>query len=569
MQADFLKFLWFVWTRVLSLPVPTRVQLDVGRFLATGPRRRFIQAFRGVGKSFLTCAYVVWRLWKDPNLKVVIVSANETLANECATLIKQIIDHPAGDGLWDELRPKPGQRTSTLAFDVGPAVPDKSPSVKVVGIFGQLTGSRADIVISDDVEVPKNAETEGMREKLEARTKEYAAILKPDGEIIYLGTPQTQESIYRKLAEKGYAIRIWPARYPTPERLAAYHGHLAPLLAEEIEKDPTLCTPRGTNCGGRPTDTQRFTELDLLERETEYGPAGFLLQFQLDTSLSDGDKYPLKTRDLIVTSVNPKIAPVRLAWASSPELVLKDFANVGFDGDRLFRPMYVSPEFTEFTGSVMHIDPSGRGKDETGYVVTKFLNGMVYVRRWGGFQDGFADETLEALAVIAAEEEVNLIIAEDNFGDGMFRRLFEPVLVRKRPCALEGIKSSGQKELRMLSAIEPVLRQHRLVMDEDVVRKDLAHPDPVKRGLYQLTHLTSQRGALKHDDRLDVLALALAYWADYLNADVLKAEEEFRRKADAEFEKEFFAGTFVGQTLSRPRGGLTRGLGRSLKRTRR
>jgi len=554
---------------VLALPNPTRIQLDVARFLATGPRRRFIQAFRGVGKSFLTCAYVVWRLWNDPNLKVVIVSANETLATECATLIKQIIDHPAGDGLWDELRSKPGQRTSTLAFDVGAAVPDKSPSVKVVGIFGQLTGSRADLLISDDVEVPKNAETEGMREKLEARTKEYAAILKPGGDIIWLGTPQTQESIYRKLAEKGYAIRIWTARYPTPERLPFYREHLAPILLADIEADPSVCAPRGTNTGGRPTDTQRFSDLDLIERETEYGPAGFLLQFQLDTSLSDGDKYPLKTRDLIVTSVNPKIGPVRIAWASSTELVLKDFANVGFDGDRLFKPMYVSPEFTDFTGSVMHIDPSGRGKDETGYVVTKFLNGMVFVRRWGGFQDGFADETLAALATIAAEEEVNLIVAEDNFGDGMFRRLFEPVLARKRPCALEGIKSTGQKEARMLSALEPVMRQHRLVIDEDVVRKDLAHPDPVKRGLYQLTHLTAQRGSLKHDDRLDVLAMALAYWGDRLNADVLKAEDDYRRKADEAFEREFFKGTIIGATLSQPKGSQRRGVGRAVRSARR
>ncbi len=445
-------------------------------------------------------------------------------------------------------------------------MPDKSPSVKVVGIFGQLTGSRGDLVISDDVEVPKNAETEGMREKLEARTKEYAAILKPGGDIIWLGTPQTQESIYRKLAEKGYAVRIWTARYPTQARLSFYREHLAPLLLADMERDPSLCVPRGTTLGGASTDTARFSDLDLLERETEYGPAGFLLQFQLDTSLSDGDKYPLKTRDLIVTSVNPRIAPVRLAWASSPDLILKDYANVGFDGDRFFRPMYASPDFADFTGSVMHIDPSGRGKDETGYVVTKFLNGMVFVRRWGGFQDGFCDETLEALATVAAEEEVNLIVAEDNFGDGMFRRLFEPVLARKRVCALEGIKSTGQKEARMISFIEPVLRQHRLVVDEDVIRRDLAHPDPVRRGLYQLTHLTSQRGSLKHDDRLDVLALALQYWSQYLNADTLKAEADYRRKADAAFEREFFAGTIVGAIVSQPKGGMARGRGRPVRR---
>ncbi|WP_281278048.1 phage terminase large subunit [Novosphingobium umbonatum] len=552
LQENFLKFIWYVWKYVMLLPQPTRVQLDVARYLQLGPARRFIQAFRGVGKSFLTCAYVVWRLWKDPQLKVVIVSANETLATECATLIKQIIEHSAGDGLWDELRPKMGQRTSALAFDVGPAVPDKSPSVKVVGIFGQLTGSRADLLISDDVEVPKNAETESMREKLEGRTAEYAAILKPDGEIVYLGTPQSQESIYRRLPEKGYEVRIWPARYPTADRFSNYKDHLAPILKEDMERDPSLCKPVASTLGGKPTDPARFSELDLMSREQELRAAAFLLQMQLDTSLSDADKYPLKTKDLMVMDIDRKIAPVRVAWGSGPELALKDLANVGFDGDRLHRPMYLSPEFSEFTGSVLHVDPSGRGKDETAYCVTKFLNGVIYVRQWGGLNDGYADSTLHALAKIAADEEVNLVVTESNFGDGMFNRLLEPVLARYRAVPVEEVKSSGQKELRILSLLEPLLAQHRLAIDTSVVRKDLAFPDTVKRGLYQLTHLTAQRGALKHDDRLDVLALAAAYWTQYLNRDQMKAEEDWKRREEAKWEKEFFSGTIIKEAPVEP-----------------
>lgn len=549
---------------MLLLPEPTRIQYDVARYLQLGPAKRFIQAFRGVGKSFLTCAYVVWRLWKDPQIKVVIVSANETLATECATLIAQIINHPSGTGLWDELKPRMGQRTSALAFDVGPAVPDKSPSVKVVGIFGQLTGSRADLLISDDVEVPKNAETEAMREKLEGRTAEYAAILKPNGEIIYLGTPQSQESIYRRLPEKGYQVRIWPARYPTPDRIINYQGHLAPILLADMESTPDICKAVGSTLGGKPTDPARFNELDLMAREQELRAAAFLLQMQLDTSLSDADKYPLKTRDLVIMDVDRKIAPMRVAWGSGPELVLKDLANVGFDGDRLHRPMYIANEFQEFTGSVMHIDPSGRGKDETAYCVTKFLNGMVFVRQWGGLTDGYSEATLAALAKIAADEEVNLVITESNFGDGMFNRLLEPVLARVRPVPVEEVKSSGQKELRMLSLLEPLLASHRLVIDTGVVRKDLAFPDTVKRGLYQLTHLTSQRGSLKHDDRLDVLALAAAYWTQYLNRDQLKAEEEWKRKEEEKWEKAFFSGTIIKEAPSDPQVNLRRARGRSM-----
>jgi hypothetical protein len=540
--------------------------LDIARFLVSGKRRRFIQAFRGVGKTFLTAAYVVWRLWKNPDMKIMIVSANEAFATEIAQFIKQIIEHDAGDNLWAELRSRPGQRTSALIFDVGPAKADKSPSVKAVGITGQLTGSRADLVISDDVEVPKNSETETMREKLEGKTKEYAAILKPDGEIIYLGTPQSEQSIYRKLPEKGYEVRIWPSRYPLAEKLANYGGFLAPMLMADLEADPELMKPVASTLGGAPTDPGRFTDLDLMERENEYRSAGFLLQYQLDTTLSDLERFPLKMRDLIVTDVDLKVAPARLVWGSSPELAHKDLENVGFDGDRLHRPMHCSPDFLPFTGTAMHIDPSGRGRDRTTYCITKFLCGYIFVVAWGGFQDGYGPQTLAALAKLASDHEVNIIVPEDNFGDGMFGKLLEPYVNALRPCRIEGVRAKGQKELRIVGALEPVMRQHRLVMDTNVLRADLKQP-VVHSGLYQITHMSEARGALKHDDMADVLAMAVTHWVEYLNADAKRAEDERKKKAEAEFERRFFS-QIVGSSFTKPASGVAarRGVGRPRRR---
>jgi hypothetical protein len=227
--------------------------------------------------------------------------------------------------------------------------------------------------------------------------------------------------------------------------------------------------------------------------------------------------------------------------------------------------MYASPEFTDFTGAVLHIDPSGRGKDETAYCVTKFLNGMVFIRRWGGFQDGYSEETLVGLADIAAEEQVKAVVVETNFGDGMFEKLFEPVMARRGyRCPVEGQRVSGQKEARIIATLEPVLKQHRLVMDTAVVRADLAHPDGAKRGLYQLTHITNQRGALKHDDRLDVLAQCVGYWTTYLNRDVEKAESEWKQKQAEKWEKEFFRNARTAFEPDRGRE-RRRGAGRRLR----
>ena len=576
LKGSFALFLAYVWVRVLRLPKPTRVQRDISDFLANGPRRRFIAAFRGVGKTFITAAYIVWRLWREPDLKIMVVSANERFAHKIASFIHTLIG--ATDVVsyeyvpWAELKARSGQKNSTLEFDVGPAGPSKDPSVAAFGITGQITGGRADLILFDDIEVPKNSETEALREKLVDRAAEAAAILKPDGEVVYLGTFQSMASIYRGLRERGYEMRVWPVRYPLEKKMHLY-GDLAPMLREDLENDPELHKPTASSLGGAPTDPDRFDDVDLMERETEWGDAGFTLQFMLDTSLSDADKYPLKTRDLIVMDTALEVTPERVAWGSSPELTIKDIDNVGFDGDRLFRPMYKSDEWLPYSGSVLEIDPSGSGADETAYVVTKFLHGYIYLRRWGGYTDGHSEETLSKLAKIAKEEKVNLVRVEGNFGDGMFSRLLEPHLRRlDYTVAIENHKVSGMKESRIINNILPILKSHRLVIDAEALRSDIAMARSGSKasgegsrmersGLYQLTHMQNMRGALRKDDRVDVLSNAMTYWQDYLNADAADAEAKRRAKETAEFERKLFS-TSIQQRFGR-RARPSRGRGRS------
>ena len=66
------------------------------------------------------------------------------------------------------------------------------------------------------------------------------------------------------------------------------------------------------------TDPDRFDNDDLIEREASMGRSNFMLQFQLDTSLSDAEKFPLKMADLVITSVNPTEAPDNVIWCSDP-----------------------------------------------------------------------------------------------------------------------------------------------------------------------------------------------------------------------------------------------------------
>lgn len=514
--------MYMVWKH-LNLPEPTPVQYDIAKYLQHGPRRSVIEAFRGVGKSWETCAFVCWVLWNDPQLKIEIVSASKDRADANATFIKRLIHEMP---VLQHLRPGQDQRDSMLIFDVGPATPDPAPSVKAAGITGQITGSRADILIADDIEVPNNSATQMMRDKLSEAVKEFDAILKPGGRIIYLGTPQTEMSLYNALPERGYEIRIWPALYPELKKINSYQGRLAPMVTKALEKDATL--------QGKPVDPKRFNEQDLMERAASYGRAGFALQFMLDTSLSDGDRYPLKLQDLIVMNLNPTMAHVKLAWAAAPEVTINDLPAVGLTGDRFYRPMWTAQDMTEYTGCVMAIDPSGRGQDETGYAIIKVLAGNLFLVAAGGLKGGYEDATLMTLANLAKVHQVNHVIIEANFGDGMYTKLITPFFAKAgHKVLVEEVKHSTQKELRIIDTLEPVLSTHRLIVDQRVIEQDYktAESDIKYSLFYQLTRITRDKGALAHDDRLDALAIAVAYWVEHMARDNDKALESIRSKA--------------------------------------
>ena len=545
--------MYVIWKH-LGLPDPTPIQYDIALYLQHGDRRRMVQAFRGVGKSWITAAFVLWRLYKNPEERILVVSASKDRADAFSVFVKRLIDEVP---LIQHLRPDPdkGQRDSIVAFDVGPSGAHQAPSVRSVGITGQLTGGRATIIIADDVEVPKNSMTQTMRDRLSESVKEFDAVLVPAGEIIYLGTPQTEMSLYNVLPERGYDIQIWPARYVAAKEVGRYRDRLAKIIQDRIITDK--------GCVGKTTDPQRFSDLDLAEREASYGRSGFALQFMLDTTLSDQDRYPLKIGDMMVMDLDRDIAPVKVSWAGSTDYLL-NMESVGFPGDRWHKPMWYSTGdqgFTPYQGSVLFIDPSGRGKDETGYAVVKMLNGMLYLMDCGGFKDGYSPATLTSLAGLAATWKVNSVVVEDNFGDGMFLELFKPYLVRQYPVSideefLKGKRATGQKERRIIDTLEPILNQHRLVVNTKLIDRDLTnyneHPGESWQKyqlFYQLTRVTKDKGALLHDDRLDALAGAVAYWVEAMDRDldtVMDRHKEDLLDADL---KSFMEG-IVGETQS-------------------
>jgi len=522
---DFRNFLYIVWKH-LNLPDPTPLQYDIAKRMEVGPDRQIVEAFRGVGKSWIASAFVCHGLLMDPTKNFLVVSASKNRASDFTTFTLRLINEIP---VLQHLVPRDEQRNSKESFDVGPAPASHAPSVKSVGITGQITGSRADVIIADDIETSANSQTELMRIKLAEAVKEFDAVIKPNGRIIFLGTPQTENSLYEKLESRGYMARIWPVRMPNDEQRERYGIRLAPYVSSS------------NIISGTTTEPTRFTDEDLTFREASYGRSGFALQFMLDPRLSDVNRYPLKLSDLVVHSLDPKRGPSHIVWSNSPDTRINDLPNVGFDGDAYFRPMQVSSEFAEYQGCVIAIDPSGRGKDETAYAIVKCLHGQLFLVDIGGFRSGYTMETLEAIVRQAKLHGCNYAVYEANFGDGMFGELIKPVFGKIHPCTIEEVKHSNQKEKRIIDTLEPVMNQHRLIVDPKVIEKDyqsIQSDGEIQeryRLFYQLSRITKDRGSLAQDDRLDALAIAVSYWVQAMARDTELAHKEHK---DEMFQKE-------------------------------
>ena len=545
LQAEYSEFSPFLGDCMDLLGFDTSpLQYDIGNFMAYGPQYLMVQAQRGQAKTTIAAIFAVWTLIHNPHYRVLVLSAGGTQANEISTLIVRIIL------TMDELecmRPDAscGDRTSVEAFDVHYSLKgiDKSPSVSCIGITGNLQGKRADLLIPDDIESSKNSRTATMRELLMDLTRDFTSI-NSTGRILYLGTPQSMDSIYNTLPSRGFTVRIWPGRYPTVDQIKNYGEMLAPYIRSRLERNPALCSGGGLLADqGQPTDPTYMTEEILQKKEQDQGPTYFQLQHMLNTALADAARFPLKLEDIILMPLGRAMKGngqdlFPLTVTRGLGLGMRDISIHGVpykmspvgpcDGDR-----------QALQGIVMYVDPAGGGKngDETGYAVTGFLNGNIFVLDAGGLPGGYGRPQMDALAETAAMWKVNTVVIEKNFGYGAFAAVWLPILREKHTCAVEEDYVTGQKELRIVETLEPMIARGALIFNESIVETDTvqtAKYEASKKALYSLFHqiskMTRERDALIHDDRADALEGACRYWAKYIAIDQQKSLEAQRKR---------------------------------------
>lgn len=523
---------------------PTWMQYDIGNYLQFGPHDLMVQAQRGEAKSTITAIYAVFCLIHDPQHRVLIVSAGGKQANEIATLVQRLIFTVP---TLECMRPdkNQGDRTSVEAFDIHYSLKgiDKSPSVACIGITGNLPGKRADLLIADDIESPKNSMNAGNRELLLTLSLEFSSIAtgRPGvpPRIVYLGTPQTSDSIYNTLPGRGFAMRIWPGRYPTPAERANYGEHLAPSLVSRMEADPSLQFGGGPlGDQGQPTDPTLFGEDVLTKKQERNGLSYFKLNFMLDTKLMDAMRFPLKPEQLVVMPGGGTRFPLTITRGYGGTAT-RSFTSSGI-GFSMMSPHEVSQETAELQGVHMQVDPAGGGAngDETGYAITGFLNGNVFVLAAGGVPGGYDFEALDKLADLAVKHKVTVISVEKNMGHGAFAKVWLPILRKKWNGHVEEEFVTGQKEQRMIGTLEPIMGRGSLIVLESVVEEDNDQTERYAQSgkrqtfslFFQMMKCTKQRGCLAHDDRLDALEGSVRHWLKQIAVDQHKIIERTEAK---------------------------------------
>lgn len=552
----------------------TDMQADIAEYMQNGPRLRMVMAQRGEAKTTLAALYAVWRLIHRPSTRVLIVSAGEQNSSDTATLIVRLIM------TWEILeclRPdrQAGDRTSTEAFDVHYALKglDRSPSIACAGITSNLPGRRADLLIPDDIESNKNGYSATQRAQLLHLSKEFSSIC-THGDILYLGTPQSKDSIYNTLPGRGFEIRIWPGRYPgiridpktgeQQDEVELYAGRLAPFVLTKLIADPSLRVGGGIDGSrGQATDPQRYTDSDLIEKELDKGPEDFQLQYMLDTSLVDAMRQQLKLSDLIVANFAPDLLPEVIGWQAAAKYEIELGADFPIPMARMYYAPPAECSFVAPKDVFMFLDPAGGGADELAAAVGCAVGPYIHILDVLGLKGGLNATNERELIRFVRDNKVSRIKCESNMGHGLFEISLRAIFnthddaedLRHIAQCISGEYSTGQKEKRIIDSLVAPMQRHRVVVHRKVFESDkkynLQHSQDARTGFsvwYQLANITTDRDSLPHDDRIEAVAGVVREFKNVLDLDAKKAAEKRREEEQKSYLRDPMGYGDVGST---------------------
>lgn len=454
--VDFPLFL-VMWNRRQNQRTPA-IHKRMARWLEEGWRkgdaRLLLMAFRSSGKSTICGLFAAWLLYTNPDLRILVIGAESALAEKLARNARRIIEkHPLTSGL------KPGRADQWARdrFTVNRSLELRDPSMLARGVSANITGTRADVIICDDVETPNTCDTPEKRRDLRERLAELNFILVPGGAALYIGTPHTYYTIYADAARREIGEKH--------EFLKGFDRFLLPVLDEE----------------GKSAWPSRFTPEDIERVKISAGPNLFASQMMLrPVNIAEG-----------------RLDPGSLQIYGGDLYYARELGQLHIDG----KPMVCASAWW---------DPAfgnARGDHSVLAAVYADAEGSYYLHRLAYIKndpDDAADEaSQQCWQVVQIAKELMLpSIAIETNGIGKFLpAILRNELARARvPCAVMEISSRRPKDLRILEAFDAVLAARKLRAHENVLKTPF------------VAEMQEWRpGANKgHDDGLDAVAGALS-----------------------------------------------------------
>lgn len=445
-----------LWNQIQGQSTPA-VHFDMASWLQDMRRaknkRLLLMAFRGCGKSTLIGLFAAWLLFRNPNTRILVVAAEEDLAQKMVRNIRRIIErHP----LTLHMKPSASDQWSADRFTVTRSRELRDPSVTGRGISANMTGTRADVIICDDVEVPNTSATTGRRAELRLRLGETDFILTPQGMKLFIGTPHTYHSIYS-------------------EDPAADHEDEAPYLNGYARLSIPLL-----NAYGLSNWPERFLDADMAALQRETGPNRFMSQMMLQP----------------VNILNGRLDPAQVQIYEGGIAYLKEL-------DRL------EIENTQMVGAAAWWDPAfGREGGDRSVLAVVFtdVRGHYWLHHLEQIQIGSEEKNpakaqCKIVADILKKLRVPSVSIETNGLGGFLPSILRLVLSNAHvPCSVLDVTSRKAKEVRIMEAFDVVLASQMLHVHRDVMRTPFA------------TELREWRpGSGKgHDDCLDAVAGAIS-----------------------------------------------------------
>lgn len=194
-DIDFATF-FYAWAELKGWSVPP-LHIKICDWLNNYGRDGLLMIFRGAAKSTIVAVYQAYRLWQDPRWRMLDWAADDNLATKLSRDVRDVLTrHPYTQGLL-------AGKCAEHQFWVNGSDDLRNASVTAYGVMSNVTGSRADEIIHDDIEVPRNIASPDLREKLRSRVSDGTYILVPGGQSLYVGTPHCHESIYSDIEANG------------------------------------------------------------------------------------------------------------------------------------------------------------------------------------------------------------------------------------------------------------------------------------------------------------------------------------------------------------------------------